>query len=105
MNILKMVQFEDSDWMDLRRITGWCNEAFSFISDRGLKAVTKLSSGNLLQLDDLEEARREIERGRVQVVNRVPDTFFPEELKVRYEKNLCEARDILTTWIKEFLAY
>jgi hypothetical protein len=126
MKILQMVQFEETDTVDLRRIQEWYNEMRAFFVDpetenkidvgqpmmmqQTLKwmsrakagaAVEKLSSGNVLAPFDLVKAALEFSHAHVRLIQRTSDQTFPQELKDRYDANMLEAYSLIEGWIRQ----
>jgi hypothetical protein len=126
MKAIRMVQFEEDDQPDLRRVTEWCSEAVSFFTDRDvnnpktvpagtpmvivtrlrikgdeMKPIYRLSAGNPLTLDHLGEAMREIVAAQKRVRATKPNQCFPAELKDRYDDNLSAAQTTVASWIDQ----
>ncbi len=113
MRILRMVQFDEDDEPDIRRIEEWANEAMSFFTDRkvevgeegdGLKTIRRLSSGHSFPVEHLTEVLKEIVKAQERIREQMSDQSFPTELKERYFDNLLVAEATVQSWIDKAIS-
>lgn len=128
MKIIPTVKFGDEDTEDLRKLMGWVNQASAFFQEGepepkkplivrfghrvvvqtvlhvkkdGKQAIERLTSGNILSVENLAEALREIVQAQKRLSDRKPDQFFTKELKALYEENLSEAGSLVQGWLDQ----